>query len=241
MDNERQEIEEEIIGSMLNGFFLTPLDILKPQNFHDPLHRKIFELIAKNYATEPIDPVNISRLYKQAYTPPMTYRITELSQKAILRSINKYCLILLEMDIREKFSGLMKSYEATSVQENDFESAAIWKQCIDHIVHPDSDVFLAVDQIYQYIKSLKPDEVDEYAEMMQAIPKMIDRIRRQAQVAHLMDTLKGHGIDKGGREDMLRITIDIFLCLLVQSHIPPDLKSYLHHIQDHILCQSHPA
>jgi len=238
MLNERIEIEEQIIGTMLNGFYLTALDVLKPQNFEEPLHIRIFEIIQKHHLTEPIDLVNVTRLYNKAHKPPMTYRLTELYEKLIPRSVGKYCLILLELDIRGKFGGLIEEYEAASVLENDFESAAIWKECRDHIAHPDHDVFQAVDHIYGYIKHVKPDEVDEYTEMMTAMPKLIDRIKRQAQVSHLIDALRAHCFDQGSREDMLKITADIFLTLLVQPDIPDELKNYLHHIQDHILCPS---
>lgn len=238
MLNERIEIEEQIIGTMLNGFYLTALDILKPQNFEGLLHRQIFEIIQKHHLTEPIDLVNVTRLYNKAHKPPMTYLLTELCNKLIPRSVGKYCLILLELDIRDKFGELLGGYESASVLEEDFPSAKTWKDCRDHITHPDHDVFKAVDKIYSYIKHVKPDEVDEYAELMTAIPKLIDRIKRQVQVSHLIDSLRAHCFDQGSREDMLKITADIFLTLLVQPDIPADLRNYLHHIHDHILCQS---
>src|SRR5690606_12395847 len=148
---------------------------------------------------------------------------------------NHYCLLLLEIDIREKFVKLLESYEKASVKVAAFEDAAIWKQCRDYLERRDTDIFDGVMNTYQYLKANRPDEVLEYEDLMQAIPKMIARIKSTAHTMTLLENLQRNAKMQGARQELFDIATHILTTLIVDSELPKDLEAYLRHIQTEIL------
>jgi hypothetical protein len=234
-DPERYRVEQQVIGLCLSGRHMACIDILKPQHFSDEFHRRLFTLIIEMANTESIDIITVSRRYTLKHKELRAGDITEIQMHCLGKSEHTYSLLLLEIDIREKFTSLIQGYEEASVKENDFESAAIWKQCREYLSSTDTDIFEGVDKIYTYLKSYKPDEVLEYEEMMQAIPKMVDRIKRTAQTFLLIENLERNACMQGKREELFKITTNILITLMVAGEVPKDLENYLKHIQNHIL------
>lgn len=234
-DPERYRIEQQVLGLCLEGRHMVPLDILRPGNFSDEFHRRVFTIMGEMALVEPIDMITVTRRYTLKHKDVKVFEIMELENVCERRCENSYSLLLLEIDIREKFTELLQAYEKDSVKENDFESAGIWKQCIDHLSNPGTDIFDGVSHIHGFLKSCKPDEVLEYEKMMQDIPKMVDRIKKQAQTSLLIENLKRNCPLQGNREKLFKITTDILLTLMISSEIHPDLANYLHHIQKDFL------
>jgi hypothetical protein len=230
-DHDRIQVERQIISACLNGFYLSPVDILQANNFKDPDHRDIFEIVKKYHLTEPINILTVSIRYREAKGPLGVYKLMDIADSYIGGDTAPYCLMLLEIDMRQKFITLLQDYEDSASESEDFESAAFWKQCREHIAFPENEVFTAIENTYKYIHHFRPDEVMEYAELMGNIPKLVDRIKSQTQVRLLVDSLKRQCNTYGHqRETLLNITTDILVALLIRSDLPTHLEPSLHAI-----------
>ena len=234
-DPHRHRIEEQVIGLCLLGRHMRPIDILTPRNFKNELHRRLFSLIVEMAPNEPVDIITVSRRYTLAYKELKAEEITQIAHVCLEHAENHYCLLLLEIDIREKFVKLLESYEKASVKATAFEDAAIWKQCRDHLASKDTDIFDGVSHIYQYLKAHRPDEVLEYEELMQAIPKLIDRIKSTTHTMTMLENLQRNAKMQGARQELFDIATNILTTLMVASELPKDLEAYLRHIQTEIL------
>ncbi len=226
----RQNHERQLIGRALNciSSALAIADVLSPANFQDLLCKRLFEIILEGIDKAELDLMSITRAYNKKYTEQKAYEITILVDHAILSSyVFTEALLLLEMDIRDKFAELLLNRERHAAKEAEFESAAIWKQCHDHIIHPDNDVFLAVDQLHAYLKTYFADQMDEYNELRDAIPKLVERIKKRAKTRKFLDTLTTLGADSETFEQKMSIKVltDWMIMCMGGKNVPVDFHS----------------
>jgi hypothetical protein len=234
--NDRTQIERKIVGACLHGFWMSAVNLLKAQNFRDEVCRDIFEIVSAHCERIPIDPITVGKLYREKVnTIESIHTVLMIHHECEMLDVKMYCLMLLEIDMRTKFTQLLRRYEESAVKENDFESASIWKQVGDHIASPANDVFEAIEQGYQYIRHARPDEADEYEEMRKAIPALIGKVRSQARFFMMLENLRRHAKEQGNREDLFRTTTEVFFLLLTNPTLPPKLEGILRYLETDIL------
>jgi len=137
-----------------------------------------------------LDTISITRKYRQLYKEEHSYDIIMLGELASGRGfVMNEALLLLEMDIRSKFCALLSKIEKEYAAVTEFEAAAIWKQCHDHMADPSNDVFKAVDHLHRYLSSCFPDQMNDYNFLREAVPKLIERIRKRANTRKFIDSL----------------------------------------------------
>lgn len=233
-DPERHRIEEQVIGQCLDGGHISCLDILSPANFSVELHKRLFAIIAE-LADSQVDIITVSRAYHLRYKELAAEQIVYIHAQLIHRGAHHYPLLLLEIDMREKFVKLLDGYRETSVKEEDFESAALWKECADHFADLRHDLFDCIGPIYRYIETHKPEETDEYRALMDAVPSRIDVIRKTKRFAQLVTNLKVTNSFQGQRTDMMNAAADLLIHLCLSAKVHPDLEQHLLHIKNELL------
>lgn len=234
LDPDRERIEGQIIGMCLNGRFMICLDYLKPTNFKNIFYRRLFELMSEQYLREPIDPITMTRQYAIKYMDQRAVDICNLANEYLGSEPSSYSILLLQIDVRAKFTDLLKEYEKASVNETDFESAAIWKQCTDYLDDPKTDIFSGIETIYTYLLKNKPDETLEFEALMEAVPKLIDRLKKQAQANLLIENLKRLSYDSANRNVLVETASRILLTLLIKPEIPRELGEMLTYFRERI-------
>lgn len=185
-------VERELIGRAINDIpsALTLSDVLTEANFKDPLCQKLYSIILDGVDKAEFGILQVTRMYYEKYKEIKAYDITALSMLAHEDGTSlELALFILENDIREKFLELMSQKENEAVKSSDFEAAAVWKQCADHLTDLTNDIFLAVDHLYAYLRVCFPDQMEEYESLRNAIPKMVDRIKQRKNTRKFLNTL----------------------------------------------------
>jgi hypothetical protein len=216
MTPDRLLLEQNLIGRAITCIpsAITISDVLSPSNFQNKFCGQVFALILEGIDTMEIDLMSITRKFFKRHGEQKGFALTELADRAMLTShVLSDALILLEMDMKEKFGALLTRMERECAAASDFEAAAVWKQCADHLAHKDNDVFVAVDHLHSYLTSCFPDQMDEYNQLRSAIPKMVDRIRKRANARKFIESLTAMVED--GQSHERRMTIKILTDWLI--------------------------
>jgi hypothetical protein len=192
LTKDRLLLERQLIGRSINCFpsALTLADVLTETNFKDPLCKRIYPIIIEGVQSLELGLVPITRKYFKVYPDRDAHEITNLYDRAEPSpSFLELALCLLEEDMREKFLALITRNEQIAAKTSDFEAAAVWKQCAEHLASRSNDVFESINHLHAYLTACFPDGMDEYNSLRHAIPKMIDRIRERKNTRKFLDTL----------------------------------------------------
>jgi replicative DNA helicase len=234
--NARQILESEIIGRALvsSSDAVRACDVLSPQNFSEPELKNIFTIIHSRAGEKPTESIVITMEYHRIHGIMKASLITQLcGMVSNSRDMFIPCLMLLEMDIREKMIDLFIRKESKFKKSQNLELAAAMKQCRDHLADVSIDIFEAVDAVFKYAKSYLEDESDDIAEIFSSIPKRASKIRQQSRTNHLMDTLTAIADTKHGHT--LRVLKDAFLLVLQSGQeIPQHILEATHLLESKI-------
>lgn len=235
LTKERVKRERMLIGRALICIptALAIVDVLTPGNFRDPLCERVFVVLLESVESMELDLMSVTRAYNKKFNERKSWEITNLTSDAdtLLHPMNE-ALHLLESDIKEKFCDLMSKMERDCAQASDFEAAAIWKQCYDHLLDPRNDVFKSVESLQRYLQNYFPDQMDDYNELMKGIPKMIDRIRKRAKTRKFIDTITNLHADAMSHEHRMciRILSDWLIYCMSGTKLPDNFYSTLNQL-----------
>ena len=234
--NARQTLESEIIGRALvsSSDAVRACDVLSPQNFSDPELKNIFAIIHARAGEQPTEAWIITIEYQRIHGINKALLISQLCHMVgNSRDIWIPCLMLLEMDIREKMVALFVRKESRFKKEQNLELAAAMKQCRDHLADISIDVFEGVDSVYKYAKSYLADDYADIQEIVDSIPKRASKIRQQSRTNHLIDTLTQIAGTKHGHT--LGVLKDAFLIVLQSGQeIPQHILEATHLLESKI-------
>lgn len=144
--------------------------------------------------------------------------------------IREKCLLLIELDMREKFGDALKQNELLATAQQDFEKATIWKQCYDYITDPRKDIFEAIPQVGKYLSNYAGDELEQWRKLETSIPKMVDRVRGMERSRRLIDTLTSLAASpniESHRAECIEIVKDLLVLCISRLPIPDDLSTTL--------------
>jgi replicative DNA helicase len=177
----RVYLESQVLGAAIftPKHALTILDILSEANFRDESHRKLFQILTTQSLKGELEFTSIA-LGWQGADGSASYLIT-LLDKYLGGPVDQLAVTLLEMDMRDKFAQLLKKAESEAVRVQEFEQASMYKQCHTFLIDPRNDLFDAVPKLYEYLAQYVPEEMEDYKKLMDAIPKLIDRLRKRAR------------------------------------------------------------
>jgi replicative DNA helicase len=181
--NYRVEVERCIIGTCLTGNYAIPLDYLKSSNFSNKERQIIFSLILKYGETEPIDMICIKRLILKHYDESTLFDVSSEMVKSIDLTfgngcIDMHCLILLELDIRNKALVILQN-ELLKCRKDELAKIDTLKQCFNFLSNFNNDVFESIETINSYLLTNLGEHLDGFEEIYKAIPKLAERIKQK--------------------------------------------------------------
>jgi replicative DNA helicase len=233
---DRQYLEECIIGTCLlsEANAIKAADILTPANFQDEFCRNIFHIIRDRAGKKTIDVVSVTLDYNHRYKEFRAYMITSIMERTPRTHLDHQCLVLLELDIRNKFSDLLTAREKRYVNDQVFEMAAVFKQCRDYIESMENDLFRSIDNMYQYLKQYLKDDIEEFTELYESIPKMVHRIRKHTKIRTLIAQLQSMAATENTyeRQKLIEILTRSMMMVMSCNDIPQEMKNILHHLDN---------
>lgn len=230
----RLHLEKQIIAS---AFFwpaaaLEVCTILSAQSFRHKTSRFLYKIIRACFDRAECDATHYHREI-QLHTDKVDHNYTDwaIYVDFIDENVREKCLILIELDMRDKFGTALKQNELVAVANQDFEKATIWKNAFEFIQNPRKDIFHAIPELKQYLKAYASEEdLEEFVKMEAAIPGMIDRVRGMERSRRFIETLTSLAIS-GDMEPHRRESVEILKDLLIQCisrlPIPPNLNHQL--------------
>jgi hypothetical protein len=185
----RMYLESQVLGASVfaPSHALTVIDILSDLNFREETHRKLFQVITNQSIKGDLDFPMIALAW-QAVDGSASYLVT-LLDKYLGGPVDHLAVNLLEIDMREKFFKLLKKAEHEASKNQIFEQASMFKQCSDFLDDPRNDLFEAVPKLYDYLSQYVPEEMEDFKKLMDAIPKLIDRLRTRSKTRKYLATI----------------------------------------------------
>lgn len=232
---ERKYLEECIIGSclLLEGNAIKAADILTPANFEDVFCRNIFQIIRDRAGKKTIDVVSVTLDYHGRHKEFKAHTITSIVDRTPATHLDHNCLLLLETDIRKKFSDLLAAREKKYAVDQIFELAAVFKQCRDYIDNLGNDLFIAIENMYKYLQQYLKHDMEEFTELYESIPKMVSRIKKQSKVRILIAQLQSLASTENTyeRQKLIDILTKSMMLVMSSNSIPNDLKNIVYHLE----------
>jgi replicative DNA helicase len=230
----RTNIEEGIIASCLftEANALLASDILSAANFQETVPQRIFSIIRDMAGKSPIDLITVSTEYFRRYNEYQYHYMAKISDKLIYTNIQHHCLILLEIDIREKFVEILKTKEHYFAKAQSFEMAAAVKSCLDYIQNPSNDIFTAIQHVYEYLKQYLKENMEDVEALYESLPKLMDRVRSKSRIKNLIDQLNGIAAVQPTYEKqrMVQVLTDALITVISQNEVPLAYKQIIHQL-----------
>lgn len=157
--NVRRSIEEGILGGcLLENGYIKIANILTSKNFSswpdNYNHATIFEAVETLFP-QAVDIITVSGWVAKNKSLNLSYQITDLSTKVnSTANIQAHALILLEIDITEKFQKLLSSL---SVKADLLHSSALNEMLIE-AKKPHTDIFQLIDDSIAYFRKIDADQ-----------------------------------------------------------------------------------
>lgn len=242
--NDRQYLEEQIIGMALQheGLAVTAMDIVGPANFQNQLCKEIAEifniLIKRNTI---IDIVSVTLAHRRNFKDTSPYAITNLADKSVGISLKDKCLVLLQIDIKQKALEICIHNENKASKAQQFEVASVWKQCHDHLASPDIDILEQLPAIQRYAASYSEDGAEELALLVDAIPKVAKRINNVDRLKHSLNVLQviGNQTLNRERQHCLSMIKDIIIHTVTAKELPANFYNYINELNKSINESNH--
>ncbi len=231
----RTQTERQLIGRSITcvASALTISDVLSEANFKDPLCKRLYPIILKGVQNVELGLIMVTRRYFETYGEAVAHEITMLVDRAEPSpSILELALLLLEEDMREKFLALILRQEQLSAKGSDFEAAAVWKQCADHLNDRSNELFTSVDHLHAYLSACFPDQMEEYNALRSAIPKLIHRIKERKNTRKFLDTLTylASAELSPTHNKTINILKDWMILTMAQLKTPPKFHETIHQL-----------
>jgi hypothetical protein len=231
-DPERYRIEVQVLSACLNGRYWEALDMLKPFHFSDPFHSNVFKIIGELAQTEPVNIITVSKAYTKNHKELKAYEITQLMD-GYMGNEGYWIMLLMEDNIRCTFVNLLEDYQATTLKERDMEGYEFWKECLT-VLKSSEDILQTVGQLGAYIKAFRPDEVDEYEELMKAIPGAANRMRKKEMTNQFLSKIANmHHSTR--HSDTVKALTDILRYVIASGTLPPKMDGQIDYLKNQIL------
>jgi hypothetical protein len=229
----REFLEKQIISS---AFFFPSAahemsSILTQGNFSDSLCSKVYAVIRAGMDRGQLSPDSYMRELASIFTDQEpAAMLAYLDSHLIGESVREKCLILVELDMREKFGDALKQNELLAVAQGDFEKATLWKQCYDFITDPKMDVFDSIPKVEKYLSNYAKEELESFHKLQAAIPKMVDRVRGLERSRRMIESLtalaKSEDFESDRRE-CVEILKDLLVLCVSRLPMPENLSDTL--------------
>jgi hypothetical protein len=221
----RLHLERQIIAAafLIPSAAMEACTILSAQNFKHKTAKFLYQIIRTCFDRGECDATHYHREI-QLHNDKVDHDSLDWQINADFfdENIREKCVILIELDMREKFGTALKQNELLAVANQDFERATVWKNAFDFIQNPRKDIFQAIPELKQYLKAYaSAEDLEEFVKMESAIPGMIDRVRGLERSRRFIDTLTSLAIS-GDMEPHRRESVEILKDLLIQciSRLP---------------------
>lgn len=232
MTETRTYLERQLIGGAIAIPYnaLAICDILRPANFSDELCQRLMKVIAHLVPKGEFTPVDISICYMREFSETEAWKITELMHGYIGGNTELMAISLLEIDLKTKFCAFLKGMETYHSKNQTFEIAGMYKNCLSHFEHPETDVLKAIPVIHQYLKQYVPDEMDEYETLMQGLPTRVDMIKSKAKTRSFLAILSslGQGANTREQQACIETLSELITISLSGSKLSP---AFVHHLE----------
>lgn len=233
----REYLEKQIISSAFffpeAAFEMT--SILSKGNFALKISQEMFQIIKESLDRGEAKHDFYIKEFNQKYPKENIVRLTEYMEHYITDNrVREKCIILLEIDIREKFGTALKQNELVAVASQDFEKATMWKQCHDYILDPNMDVFESIPRVEKYLENYSKDELEEFKELKASIPKVIDRVRGAERARRFIDTITRLASSpdmESERRECVEILKDLMVTCVSRLPLPENLSSTLNELK----------
>lgn len=229
-------LEAQILGAAIFApkHALTILDILSDLNFREAQHRKLYQILNSQSLKGELDFPMIALAWQGA-DGSASYLVT-LLEKYMGGPVDQLAVNLLETDMREKFAQLLKKGEAEAVRTNRFELASMYKQCLDFLSDPRNDLFDSVPKLHEYLANYVPEELDDYKKLMDAIPKLINRLRARTKTRQYLATIASIPKAAVTHEQKLSLEMlgELMTSCLSRADIPQHFINQLHALKSNL-------
>jgi hypothetical protein len=229
----REFLEKQIIAAAF--FFpaaaLEASSILNAPNFALKISRQLFQIIrhCMDHGLNTTD-AYIREFWNQHPDTDPAQLMAFLEAHFQGENVREKCLLLIEMDMREKFGEALRQNELLAVANQDFERADMWKQCADYLADPKKDIFEAIPQVKRYLANYATEELEAFIKLEASIPKMVDRVKGTERARRLIDTLTGIAASpdiEPDRAECIEILKDLLIQCISRLPIPNDLNHTL--------------
>jgi len=232
----RMYLEAQILGAAIFApkHALTIIDTLSDLNFREAQHRKLYQIITAQSLKGDLDFPMISMAWQAADGSP-SYLVT-LLEKYLGGPVDQLAVNLLETDMREKFTQLLKKAEAEAARTQRFELASMYKQCLDFLSDPRNDLFESVPKLHEYLAHYVPEEMEDYRQLMNAIPKLIDRLRARSKTRKFLATIAAIPKAAVTHEQKLSLEMlgELMTSCLSRADIPQHFINQLHTLKSNL-------
>ena len=190
----RDWLEVAIMGACLSGQAIIPCDILIDKNFYQLECRQVFKIIKDNYLTTNIDMLTVYHIYMREYPKNKTLIISNMTHWTSVYSggnhIYNWCLQLLEMDIRTKCVSVLRTYYNRACTANDLDKQTNMKQALEYLDDGKNELFESIPIIHKFLKDNYPNDINELTQILDSIPKVIDRVKERSKTKTLLNKIK---------------------------------------------------
>lgn len=227
----REHLERQIVATayFMPACSVEMCTILNEHNFQHTASRFIYVILRTCFErgeAEKIYYLKEISARKSEINPTDVYAVLEEDFKDDL--IREKCLMLIELDMRDKFGTALKQNELVAVANQDFPKAAVWKNAFDFIHNKDKDIFEAIPSLHQYLKTYAtPEEIADFSKMESLIPAMVDRVRGTERVRRFIDTLTalaGSSDFEPDRRECIELLKELLITCVARLPIPQDLN-----------------
>lgn len=229
---DRVYLERQIIGAALHqeGLALHIFDIIRPINFTDELCMHLALVINQMVQTDrQIDLPAVILSYNQKFNSSTYSKITEIADGFRGQNIKELCLILLQMDIREKSIAECKMKESLNAKDQNFELAKIWKECHDYLSDQRNDILMQLPTIANYINQYDPENSELIIELSQAIPKVAQRINNADRInraTNIFKSIANNSLDNK-RKYIINQLCELIVITISGAKLPENMENML--------------
>lgn len=155
----RRGIEEAILGGcLLENGYIKISNILTSKNFsswpHNYNHAVMFEAVETLFP-QAIDILTVSDWVRKYKSLNLSYEITDITTKVnSTANIQAHALILLEIDITEKFQKLLTTLSSKA----DLLHSSALSEMLSEAKKPQTDIFQLIDDSIAYFRKIDAEQ-----------------------------------------------------------------------------------
>jgi len=229
----REFLEKQIIAAAFSypHSALEVVSICMADNFKLRLAKILFKIIRVcNERGENTPDAYTKEFWVQHPTESPADLIHYIETNCMGDMVREKCIILVELDMRERFSDVLRQNELLAAANEDFEKATMWAQSAQYLSDPRKDIFEAIPQVKKYLSTYATDELDDFNRLEAAIPKVIDRVRGQERARRFIDTMTALATSPdfdAERRESIDILKDLLICCISRLPLPENLNQTL--------------